>query len=365
MHLKKIHLQHYKNLDELDLDFVDGINCLVGKNGAGKTNVLDAIYFLSFTKSYTQPLDANVVLEGEETMTLNGIYERKEKEERVDIGVHKGQKKKVQRNLKPYKRLVEHIGEFPLTMISPTDRDLVVEGSETRRKFIDGVIGQTDRAYLKSLLSYNKALAQRNALLKYFAANRNFDSDSLAPYNLQLETFGTDIFQKRMEFLKQFQPLVLDYYKRIAEDSEEVNLVYQSNLIESEWKLLFETSLEKDRVLTYTSKGVHKDDIKFELRGQALKKMGSQGQQKSFLIALKLAQYQIIKDATGVKPILLLDDIFDKLDPYRVSALIDLVNKDFFGQIFISDTHEDRMESILSRLQGEHRIFKIDKGSAI
>jgi DNA replication and repair protein RecF len=265
----------------------------------------------------------------------------------------------LKRNGKIYEKFSDHIGFIPLVIISPADRDLIVEGSETRRKFIDNVISQLDRSYLQQLIQYQKIISQRNALLKYFALNHVFDMDTLSIYNEQLSHLGQAIFEKRKSFLANFIPIFNQYHQDITNAAETVQLVYQSDLFEKDTLTLLEHNITKDRALQYTSVGVHKDDLSFEIDSHPIKKFGSQGQQKSFLIALKLAQFDFVKKQSGEKPILLFDDIFDKLDEFRVSKIIEMVNNDEFGQLFISDTHPERTENIVKTTHQSYKIFNL------
>jgi DNA replication and repair protein RecF len=265
----------------------------------------------------------------------------------------------IKRNNKPYEKFSEHIGFIPAVMISPGDRDLILEGSETRRKFIDGVISQSDQDYLNTLILYNKVVAQRNALLKFFAANSKFDRDTLEIYNSQLNDYGSIIFNKRSKFLEDFIPIFNIRYAEITNAKENVSIEYQSRLRENSLANLLEEHLQKDMMLQYTSVGIHKDDLNFEIAGHPIKKFGSQGQQKSFLIALKLAQFDFIKKINRANPILLLDDIFDKLDEQRVAHIVALVAGNELGQIFISDTHADRTEKVVKESNQSYKIFKL------
>jgi DNA replication and repair protein RecF len=359
MFLKSLSLVNYKNFDSKNLDFDPTINCLVGKNGIGKTNILDAIYHLCFGKSYFNPVATQNIKHGTDFFMIDGEFEKNEREEKIVCSFKKGMKKVIKRNGKAYEKFSEHIGFLPLVIISPADRDLIVEGSDTRRKFIDGVISQSDKEYLHSLIKYNKILAQRNSLLKYFAANRTFDKDALAVYNDQLNTFGTEIFKKRSKFLESFIPIFQEQYANISKKEEGVLLAYQSKLFDNNLDELLQSALEKDRALQYTSVGIHKDDLDFTIDGHPIKKFGSQGQQKSFLIALKLAQFHFIKTQAKTTPILLLDDIFDKLDENRVAQIVSLVDNDEFGQLFISDTHEDRTEKVVKNINQSYKIFNL------
>ena len=359
MYLKKISLFNYKNFSEADFEFNHKINCFVGKNGIGKTNVLDAIYHLSYGKSYFNPLAVQNIKHGEEFFVIDGEFEKKQRSEQIVCSLKKGQKKILKRNGKSYDKFSEHVGFIPLVIISPADTDLITEGSDTRRKFIDSVISQLDSTYLYELIQYQKILSQRNALLKYFALNHVFENDTLAIYNEQLNALGQRIYEKRKSFLSDFIPIFNQHHNAITESAEKVQLVYESSLEQKDLLTLLEENLSKDRVLQYTSVGIHKDDLSFEIDHYPIKKFGSQGQQKSFLIALKLAQFEFIKKKSGEKPILLFDDIFDKLDEMRVGKIIEMVNNDDFGQLFISDTHPDRTEAIVKLTHQSYTIFNL------
>ncbi|ESU26388.1 DNA replication and repair protein RecF [Flavobacterium limnosediminis JC2902] len=359
MYLKRLSLFNYKNIAEATFDFDAKINCFVGKNGIGKTNVLDAIYHLAYGKSYFNPLAVQNIRHGEEFFVVDGVFEKDQREEQIVCSLKKGQKKILKRNNKPYERLSEHVGFIPLVIISPSDQDLIIEGSETRRRFIDSVISQLDSVYLQQLIQYQKIIAQRNALLKYFAANQTFENDTLSIYNEQLDGLGTSIFEKRKQFLEDFIPIFNQHHQAITNSAETVQVVYQSQLSEKPLLKLFEENLAKDRILQYTSVGIHKDDLSFEIDTYPIKKFGSQGQQKSFLIALKLAQFEFIKKQSGVLPILLFDDIFDKLDETRVSKIVEMVNNEAFGQLFISDTHPERTEDIVKSTHQSYKLFNL------
>ena len=359
MFLRHLSLVNYKNFDSKTLEFDPVINCLVGDNGVGKTNVLDAIYHLCFGKSYFNPVSTQNIKHGTEFFVVEGEFEKHNRTEKILCSFKKGTKKVIKRNDKPYEKFSEHIGFLPLVIISPSDRDLILEGSETRRKFMDGVISQSDKVYLQNLIKYNKVVSQRNSLLKYFAANRTFDRDTLSIYNEQMNTLGTAIHQKRVEFIDSFLPIFKEQYQNISEKDEQIDLSYESQLSDDTLLNLLEKNIEKDRALQYTSVGVHKDDLSFTIAGHPIKKFGSQGQQKSFLIALKLAQFHFIKQLADTTPILLLDDIFDKLDENRVSHIVGLVKNDNFGQIFISDTHADRTEDVVKNIHQSYKIFTL------
>ena len=359
MYLKKISLFNYKNFSEASFEFDTKINCFVGKNGIGKTNVLDAIYHLSYGKSYFNPLAVQNIKHGEEFFVIDAELEKDNRTEQIVCSLKKGQKKVLKRNGKVYDKFSDHIGFVPLVIISPADRDLIIEGSETRRKFMDSVISQLDSVYLQQLIQYQKVISQRNALLKYFALNHVFENDTLSIYNEQLSGFAQSIFEKRKSFIQEFIPIFNKHHQAITDSQETVQLVYESHLFENDLETLLQENINKDRALQYTSVGIHKDDLSFEIDSYPIKKFGSQGQQKSFLIALKLAQFDFIKTHTKTLPILLFDDIFDKLDAFRVQQIVNMVNDDIFGQIFISDTHPERTENIIKQTHKSYKIFNI------
>lgn len=359
MVLNTLSLVNYKNFESQSFTFDSKINCFVGANGVGKTNVLDAIYHLAFGKSYFNPVATQNIKHNEDFFVIDGVFEKEERVEKIIVSLKKGQKKLIKRNGKPYEKFSDHIGFIPLVIISPSDRDLIIEGSETRRKFIDSVISQSDEQYLNNLINYNKVLAQRNALLKYFALNNTFNAQTLQVYNEQLHTYGTEIFKTRNDFLETFIPIFKSRYNAISNKNEVVNLSYKSDLFDGELNDLLKENINKDKALQYTSVGIHKDDLNFEIEEFPIKKFGSQGQQKSFLVALKLAQFDFIKQQSGVPPILLLDDIFDKLDENRVAQIIELVDNEHFGQLFISDTHAERTEDVVKQIHQSYKIFKL------
>ena len=359
MHLKNLSLLNYKNLKTAEFDFDEKINCLVGNNGVGKTNVLDSIYHLSFGKSYFNPVTSQNINHDSDFFVVDGEFIKKDKSEKILVRTKKGQKKVIKRNNKAYDKVSDHIGFIPTVIISPADRDLIIEGSETRRKFMDGVISQSDQVYLNNLLQYTKLVSQRNSLLKYFAANNTFESDTLEVYNLQMSSLGQALFEKRKQFLEEFIPIFNKRYADITNNKEEVYISYKSQLYDNSLSKLLEENLQKDMALQYTSVGTHKDDLSFEIAGHPIKKFGSQGQQKSFLIALKLAQFDFIKQISQVNPILLLDDIFDKLDENRVAHIVALVATNELGQIFLSDTHADRTEKVVKNSNQSYKIFKL------
>ncbi len=359
MILKTLSLVNYKNFESRDFEFDAKINCFVGANGVGKTNALDAIYYLSFGKSYFNPIASQNIKHNEDFFVVDGIFEKNDKAEKIIVSLKRNQKKMIKRNGKAYDKFSDHIGFIPLVIISPADRDLIIEGSDTRRKFMDSVISQSDNIYLTNLINYNKVLAQRNALLKYFALNNIFNSQTLSVYNEQLTTFGTTIFEKRRQFLDIFIPIFEARYSAISNNKENVNLSYKSQLFDGNLNNLLMQNINKDKAVQYTGVGTHKDDLLFEIDTHPIKKFGSQGQQKSFLIALKLAQFDFLKEQSGVTPLLLLDDIFDKLDENRVAQIIGLVDDENFGQLFISDTHAERTENVVKQVHQSYKIFNL------
>ena len=360
MFVKNLKIINFKNHPEKSFDFSSEINCFVGNNGAGKTNILDALHYISMGKSFLGNSDFQNIKEDENFFSIESEIKGEEKNDIIKILLQKETKKIIKKNEKTYERMADHIGFLPSVMISPYDANLISDGGESRRKFLDAMISQTDSEYLFNLIQYQKTLQQRNALLKYFQKNRTFDIDSLEIYNEPITKFGTQIFKKRQLFVEAILPTIQHFYTIISKGNEKVTVIYESDLNEDNFENLLTKNLEKDRQLTYTSKGIHKDDLRFEMNGNLIKKFGSQGQQKSFLIALKLAQIKRIKEITNKNPILLLDDIFDKLDDNRVSQLIELVNEQNFGQIFITDTHKERTESVVKRINEESKIFEIN-----
>jgi len=363
MFLQQLKLTNFKNLESMELSLSDKINCFVGLNGAGKTNILDSIYYLAFCKSYFTNTDRQNIRHGEDFFAIHGDFQTDTDEQQTISCVQKdGAKKSFKCNKKEYERLADHIGKIPLVMISPYDRDLINGGSELRRKFIDGVISQFDATYLNDLLQYNKALLQRNTQLRSFYDNRCFDMNLLSLWNDQLVRYATPIFEKRRDFLAEFMPIFQNYYDIVSGTSEKVDIVYESSLSEKPLGQLLEESLEKDKYSSYTNVGIHKDDLQFLIDNHPVKKFGSQGQQKSFVVAIKLAQFDFNYNKVGFKPILLLDDIFDKLDDNRVAQLVKLVGNDYFGQVFITDTQRYRIQFLLDNIDGNHKIFEIEQG---
>lgn len=363
MYLQKLTLTNFKNYEEAALQFSDKINCFIGDNGAGKTNLLDAIHYLSFCKSYFNPVDTQNIRHKESFFSIHGTYLKNGDSPDVVSCIQKAEHRKLFKiNQKEYERLADHIGLFPLVMVSPYDRDLINEGSEVRRRYLDGVISQFDKLYLDDLIYYNKALIQRNTLLKHFSESGTFNRDTLEMWDRQLVEYGHRIHEKRNEFLKEFIPVFQRYFDFISEGKETVSISYTSQLFLRNLDELLAVSVEKDRQARFTTQGIHKDDLELVISGFPLKKFGSQGQQKSFVIAIKLAQFDYTRDIKGFKPVLLFDDIFDKLDDKRVHQIIRLVSENSFGQVFISDTQRSRIEKLFEEVDIEHRIFEIREG---
>ncbi len=362
MYLANLKLTNFKTYADLDVDFCGNVNCLVGNNGVGKTNLLDAVYYLSFSKSFFNPIDSQNIKVGEDFFAVHGKYAMAEEEALVSCIQRHGQTKQMRWNKKVYKKLGEHIGKIPLVIISPNDQSIIQGGSDGRRRFIDGVISQTDRGYLEHLLQYQKALEQRNRLLKQMYEDRAWDEASLQVWDDQLVRHGEEVYAGRAAFMEAFMPLFDYYYNWITDSSEEAVVQYERNREEGLQQQLL-AARRDDRYALFTTVGPHKDDIEMKIGEMSVKRYGSQGQQKTFVLALKLAQFEYIYQKCGIKPILLLDDIFDKLDMPRVKQLVDLVGSDRFGQVFLTDTQPGRVERIFDELPNvEHRIFEVKKG---
>ena len=358
MTLDRLILNNFKNYLEADIDLCSNINCFIGNNGAGKTNLLDAVYYLSFCKSYFNPVDQQNIRLGADFFAIHGHYG----DELYSCILKRGQTKQMRCGKKVYKALMEHIGKLPLVMVSPSDQNLITGGSDLRRKFVDGVIAQTDRAYLEHLLQYNKALEQRNRLLKQMWEDRVWEEAMVSVWDEQLIRHGEYLYDNRQRFIADFIPLFTEYYHSIVGDDEPGTIEYQYDARPLDVQL-FE-SRQADKYSQYTTCGPHKDDFVFSLSDEmSVKRFGSQGQQKSFALALKLAQFQYLNNCLGLKPILLLDDIFDKLDMLRVKQLIALVGSERFGQVLLTDTQPGRVQTIFDELpQLEHRLFEVKKG---
>jgi DNA replication and repair protein RecF len=364
MYLQKINLLNFKNYEELSLSFSPQINCIVGYNGTGKTNLLDAIYYLSLTKSALSILDSQNIYHGADFFMVDGVFSMNEKTHQITCSLKTGGRKTVLTDKKAYERLSDHIGRFPVVMIAPNDTDLVREGSDIRRKFFDGMLSQIDHTYLNDLIQYNIVLKQRNSLLKHFYDRNYFDKELLETYNVQLLPLGQALHEQRKGFMSGFVPVFQNHYKSLTGSSEEVDLIYESELFEPNFEYEFAYATRRDLQLQRTTKGIHKDDFIFEINRFELKKFGSQGQQKSFVIALKLAQFDIIQQIKNVKPILLLDDIFDKLDELRINKLLEMIAQEVFGQIFLTDARSERTQKMVEAIPLEKFIFQTGQGSA-
>lgn len=362
MYLSSLNLSNFKNYGEIDINFSPRINCFVGDNGVGKTNILDAIHYLSLTKSYFVNVDSVNIRHGEDFFIIKGTFRNTEGDEEVMCGLHKGKRKVFRRDGKEYSRISDHIGRYPVVMVSPADSIIITGGSEERRKFMNNVISQFNRNYLNGIIAYNKALKQRNRLLKDYASGHKYDRQMLELWEEQMLKPGQSIYESRFVFVEEIIPLFQQYYDHISDKRERVRLQYKSPLSKYSMKDLFEKNLEKDRILGYTTSGIHRDDMILEMDDFSIRDIGSQGQQKSYLLALKLAKFEYIRNKGGMKPILLMDDIFDKFDENRVAQIIKLVSDKRFGQIFITDTHRDRMQSILSDINIEYKLFLIEDG---
>lgn len=358
MILKKLSILNYKNIEQAELNFSSKINCFFGNNGMGKTNLLDAVYYLSFTKSHINTPDSQIIKSGHDMCVIQGVYDYSGREEDVFCAIRTGHRKQFKLNKKEYDKLSEHIGLLPLVVISPADVELIRGGSDERRKFLDMIISQQDKQYLHALIQYNKALLQRNALLK----DQSYDNSLFEVLEMQMEMYGRMVYETRKRLIEEFVPIFNDYYHRISHFSEKVGLSYISQLDKGELKDLLAQNRDRDRILTYTSSGIHKDELEMLLNDSLIRRVGSQGQNKTYLIALKLAQFAFLKEKGNTEPVLLLDDLFDKLDANRVEQIIKLVNSDQFGQIFITDTNRKYLDEILTLTGNDYSLFKVDNG---
>ena len=361
MRLTDLTIFNYKNIAEAELHFSPKLNCFIGNNGEGKTNVLDAIHFLSFCRSYSSSIDMLSVRHGSEFMSLQGLYVHEDgTPEDIHCGLKVGQKKVVRRGKKAYRRISEHIGLIPLVMVSPADQVLVSGGSEERRRFIDMVICQYDATYTESLIRYNKALQQRNTLLKQ---EQEPDAEVMLLFEEQMAHEGQYIYEKRNAYITQLIPIFQQFYNKISQEHEQVELRYVSHLQRGPLLEQLVSQRYKDRAVGYSLHGIHKDDLEMLQNGYPVRREGSQGQSKTFLIALKLAQFDFLsRTGSRTAPLLLLDDIFDKLDAERVEQIVKLVGGEHFGQIFITDTNRDHLDGILASMEGDNRIFYVEKG---
>ena len=361
MILKNLSLINFKNLSQQVIELEPSINCFVGDNGTCKTNIVDAIHYLAMCKSALGMSDSQCVLHGEDFFVVDGAFENEDgRKEQVVCSYKRGNQKIIKRNDKAYERFSDHVGLIPTVIVSPADSMLISESGEERRKYINAFISQFDHDYLAAMIRYNGALAERNKYLKIGS-----DEQMLLIYDMQLAAAAEKIFERRKEMIEKLQPIVAEFYKTLSGDRETVSLTYRTDLEEGELTELLLKSREKDCILGHTTVGIHRDDIQFSIGDVPLRKYGSQGQQKSFIIALKLAQYQIIAEQTGKTPILLLDDVFDKLDESRVAELITLVASESFGQIVITDCSHERMERLLANSGAEYKLFDVTYGKVI
>ncbi|MDR1983542.1 MAG: DNA replication/repair protein RecF [Prevotellaceae bacterium] len=357
MHLKQISINNFKNIEQTELLFSQNLNCFVGDNGAGKTNLLDAIYYLSITKSFFNTTDRQNIKHNENYFIIQGNFVRKENEEKIYCGVQNGEKI-FKRNDKQYSRFADHLGLIPVVMISPTDISLINDSGDERRRYLNSVMSQLDIIYLENLVKYNRILMQRNKLLKQIKEK----NDVVTVLNEQLNEYAQTIYQKRKQFIEQIQHYFTQVYKQVSNGNEQVSITYKSDLNENNFIDLLEHTFEKDCIMQHTTTGIHRDDLIMKMNNYPIKKIGSQGQQKTFLIALKLTQFNFFKQQTDIAPILLLDDIFDKLDLHRVEHLISLVAGNDFGQIFMTDSNKTRLDKILEQQKNSFSLFNVENG---
>ena len=361
MELRGISILNYRNLQDVSVELSPKINCFIGSNGMGKTNMLDAVYYLSFCKSAASAADSTNITHGAPFFMLQGNYcSGSSVVEEVSCGLKRGEKKQFRRNGKLYDRLSDHIGTVPLVMVSPADNELIAGGSEERRRFVDVVISQYDKEYLSALIRYNRALQQRNVLLR---GEREPDAEMMSLIEEMMVTEAERIYRGRCDFISELVPIFTRFHNTIAGGNEVVSLGYRSHMSdETGLAELLRLSRADDRRLGHTTKGVHRDELVMQLGGYPLRREGSQGQNKTFLVALKLAQYDFLRAKGGEMPLLLLDDIFDKLDSRRVEQIISLVSGDGFGQIFITDVNREHIDGILERVDGAFRLFDVQGG---
>lgn len=361
MNCKRIQLHHFKNFPEADIQLHPKINFFVGDNGVGKTNLMDAIHYLSFCKSFYNSSDQLNIRHGSDFFAIHGFFDDVNVQDNVQVScvVKPNTRKVFKFNKKEYQRMADHIGLIPLVMVSPYDVDLINQGSEHRRRYFDAVVSQFDRLYLDDLMNYNKVLQQRNVLLKTMAEQHRFDMNSIHIWDVQMIELGQRIHERRRSFLAKLKPVFQEYYEFLTNGREKIDIEYQSQMNGRNYADVLSEAIERDRYAQYSTVGVHKDDYVFLMNDYPIKRFGSQGQQKSFLMALKLAQFSYTYQVTKIKPLLLLDDIFDKLDESRVSKVIELAGQGKLGQVFISDTHLDRIEKLFAQLDIAYKCFKI------
>ena len=360
MILQKLSIVNYKNIPQEDLLLSPNVNCFLGNNGMGKTNLLDAVYYLSFCKSFTNVIDSQNIRHGEDFFMLQGLYRHEDKTEEIYCGMKRRSKKQFKRNKKEYDRLSDHIGFIPLVMVSPADSELIQGGSEERRKFMDLVISQFDKQYLDALIRYNTALQQRNAWLKQ---EPPVTDDSLFEiWEEQMAMYGKAVYESRQKFIDGFLSVFQEFYEFLSQGKEAVSLTYTSHCAKGDLAPMLAEVRERDRALGYTTRGIHKDDLEMNLGEYPIKRIGSQGQNKTYLVTLKLAQFDFLKRMGNTTPILLLDDIFDKLDASRVEQIITLVSSERFGQIFITDTNREYLDRIIRHLPQSFNLYTVENG---
>lgn len=358
MYLKKLVLINFKNIAQAEIALSERLNCFVGDNGAGKTNVLDAVYYLSMSKSALTMTDGQSVRHGEDFFVVEGTYAGDSgSNDTVNCSFLRRSGKVLKLNGKEYDRMADHVGRFPVVMVSPQDSVLITDAAEERRRYLNAFLSQLDRDYLASLMRYNAVLAERNRFLK-----SSSDEQMLQIYDMQLADHAARIYERRRDIIERMRPLVAEFYRQLSDDREQVEIEYRSELASASMGELLLASRERDIVNGFTTSGVHRDDMSLRIGGYPLRKYGSQGQQKSFLMSLKLAQYRILAEVCGERPLLLLDDLFDKLDTSRVENLLTLVAGDDFGQIFITDCNRSRLETILSRAGEKYALFMVEGG---
>ena len=361
MILKRISILNYKNLEQVELNFSAKLNCFFGQNGMGKTNLLDAVYFLSFCKSAGNPIDSQNIRHEQDFFVIQGFYEAMDgTPEEIYCGMKRRSKKQFKRNKKEYSRLSDHIGFIPLVMVSPADSELIAGGSDERRRFMDVVISQYDKEYLDALIRYNKALVQRNTLLK---SEQPIEEELFLVWEEMMAQAGEVVFRKREAFISEFIPIFQSFYSYISQDKEQVGLTYESHARNASLLEVLKESRVRDKIMGYSLRGIHKDELNMLLGDFPIKREGSQGQNKTYLVALKLAQFDFLKRTGSTVPLLLLDDIFDKLDASRVEQIVKLVAGDNFGQIFITDTNREHLDKILSKTEQDYKIFSVDAGT--
>jgi DNA replication and repair protein RecF len=358
--LEKIVISDFRNIILQELEFSPNVNCVSGNNGEGKTNLLDAIYYLSMTKSAFALSDKFNFRHGTEEFSLSGLYRMENGlSSRFSVKMTSKGEKKMKRDEKQYGKVSEHIGVLPVVMVSPSDISMVSESGEERRRFVNAVLSQMDREYMTSLQQYNRLLLQRNKMLK----EQDVDRGLLEVIDMRMSAFAEPVFQARKKFVEELTPIVQEYYKALSGDSEQVSIEYDSELSKASLEQLMSASYDKDRVLKYTSAGIQRDDFLFKMNGHPIRRYGSQGQQKSFLVSLKFAQYELMKKNYGFAPVLLLDDVFDKLDMSRISNLLEMVASNDFGQIFITDSNKVRMAGIVDKLTQDRAYFDTSAGT--